>query len=300
MTKIILKVAIVSLCLFANLISAQDFYGKAIYESKTKMNDFKFTSPDMTEEMKQKMEERLRKGFEKTYVLDFNKFESIYSEEIKMEAPTPNSGMVFKTSSTGDGKKYTNSKEKIEISEEEFFGKEFLIQDSLLKWDWKLENETKKIGNYTCYKAVNIIPVSEEDKKSYEEQKNVKLDDKTQFITVLEPKEKVITVWYTPEIPVSFGPGNYGGLPGLILEATDGKEMILCSKIVLNPKEKTQIKKPTKGKKVNRKQYEEITQKQLENMKDSNGNIHITIGGQFSNKPKNFISSHPIIPLCKK
>ncbi|HEU4495991.1 MAG TPA: GLPGLI family protein, partial [Flavobacterium sp.] len=58
----------------------------------------------------------------------------------------------------------------------------------------------------------------------------------------------------------------YWGLPGLILEANDGNTTILCSKIILNPKEKIEIKKPNKGKKVNRKQYEEITSKMVERM----------------------------------
>jgi GLPGLI family protein len=36
------------------------------------------------------------------------------------------------------------------------------------------------------------------------------------------------------------------GLPGLILEINDGKTVILCSKIVLKPKEKTVIKAPVR------------------------------------------------------
>ena len=50
-----------------------------------------------------------------------------------------------------------------------------------------------------------------------------------------------ITVWYTPQIPVNTGPGNYQGLPGLILEVNDGTETVICSKIVLNPKDEVNI-----------------------------------------------------------
>jgi predicted GIY-YIG superfamily endonuclease len=56
------------------------------------------------------------------------------------------------------------------------------------------------------------------------------------------PKEISITAWYTPEIPINQGPENYWGLPGLILEVTDGKTVILCSKLVLNTKEKKETK----------------------------------------------------------
>lgn len=124
-----------------------------------------------------------------------------------------------------------------------------------------------------------MIPVSEEDKKEYEESKDKKTESKTNFITVLEPKDTNIVVWYTPEIPVSQGPDQYWGLPGLILEANNGHTILLCSKIVLNPKEKTEIKKPNKGKKVNRKQYDETIEKQMESMKDANGTIRINVGG---------------------
>jgi GLPGLI family protein len=40
-----------------------------------------------------------------------------------------------------------------------------------------------------------------------------------------------------PEIPVNQGP-RIIGIAGLILEINDSKTVILCSKIVLNPKEK--------------------------------------------------------------
>lgn len=279
MTKIIFQISTITLLLLSNLGQAQDFTGQATYETKIQMNDFQFTKKDIPEEVKLKMQERMRKAFEKTFVLNFNKFESIYFQEEKLEAPVPGSG-GFKMMSSAEGKQYKNIKEKIAISEKDIFGKEFLVQDSLPKWEWKLENETKKIGDYTCHKATILIPVSEEDLKEFEENKKVLANNKTTFIQIQEPKAKTITAWYTPEIPVSQGPAEYWGLPGLILEVNDGKKMMLCSKIVLNPKEKAEIKRPKKGKKVNQKEFEEITMKQLESMKDASGTIHINASGR--------------------
>lgn len=282
MIKVITNLVLLASLFCFSLASAQDFHGQAVYESKTSMGDkIQINNSDgMPEAMKQKLQESMKKAFEKTFVLNFNKYESLYLQEEKLEAPKPNSSMnvvVFKGNT--DGKKYKNVKEKIQISEEDVFGKEFLIVDSLKVWNWKLESETKKIGNYICYKAVAVIPVSEEDRKQYEENKNNKGNGKTQFITIVEPKEQIITVWYTPEIPVSQGPDQYWGLPGLILEANDGQTVFLCSKITLNSKEKTEIKRPNKGKKVNQKEYDRIVEKQMENIKDSKGNINIKIGG---------------------
>jgi len=279
MTKIIFQISTIALLFLCNLGQAQDFTGQATYETKIQMNDFQFTKKDIPEEVKLQMKEKMRKAFEKTFVLNFNKFESIYFQEEKLEAPAPGSG-GFKMMSSAEGKQYKNIKEKIAVSEKDIFGKEFLVQDSLPKWEWKLENETKKIGDYTCYKAIILIPVSEEDLKDFEENKKVQANNKTTFIQIQEPKAKTITAWYTPEIPVSQGPDEYWGLPGLILEVNDGKKMMLCSKIVLNPKEKAEIKRPKKGKKVNQKEFEEITMKQLESMKDASGMIHINASGR--------------------
>ena len=282
MIKVITSFIIFASLIFINTASAQDFHGQAIYESKVLMKDkIQFNSSEgMDEGMRQKLEESMKKAFEKTFVLNFNKQESVYFQEEKLEVPKPNSSMniAFVKSNT-DGKNYKNVKEKIQISEEDIFGKDFLVVDSLKVWNWKLENETKKIGNYICNKATAVIPISEEDRKEYEENKKKKGDGKTQFITVSEPKEQIITVWYTPEIPVSQGPDEYWGLPGLILEANDGQTIFLCSKITLNPKEKSEIKRPTKGKNVNRKEYDKIFKEKIESMTDSKGMINIKVGG---------------------
>jgi len=80
------------------------------------------------------------------------------------------------------------------------------------------------------------------------------------------PKEITITAWYTPEIPVNQGPEGYWGLPGLILEVNDGKTTILCSKVVLNSKDKVEIKAPTKGKVVTQKDYDDTVIKKWKNL----------------------------------
>ena len=82
-------------------------------------------------------------------------------------------------------------------------------------------------------------------------------------------------------------PGNYNGLPGLILEIKEGKQTIICSEIVMNPKDKVKIIEPKKGKKVSQKQYTKIMAKKSKEMMDKfrsrrkgNGNsVEIRIGG---------------------
>ncbi|HEU4495992.1 MAG TPA: GLPGLI family protein [Flavobacterium sp.] len=279
MARIILKLVFIFICLISSLMMAQDFHGTAIYETKAELGSIKVSSNDLA--IKMNIEERIKKAMEKTYILIFNKKESMYSEEVELESPEGIDMQIFKMYNTDGRKTYKNIQDRIEITEKDFFGKEFLLQDSLPIWNWKLDGETKKIGNYTCYKASVMVPVSEEAKKNFEENKKKNSENNTQFTAMDEPKDKTITAWYAPEIPVSLGPEKYWGLPGLILEANDGNIAILCSKIILNPKKKIEIKRPNKGKKVNKKQYEEITSKLLESMKNRNGSIEIRSGAEY-------------------
>jgi GLPGLI family protein len=176
-------------------------------------------------------------------------------------------------------------------------GKEFLVKDSLPNYAWKLEGETKLIGGYTCFKATCVRPVSQTDFRNFRprkaEKKEAKLEikkteeeaKKTNFMEDFElPKEVTITAWYTPEIPISQGPENYWGLPGLILEVSDGKTVVLCSKIVMNSKEKVEIKAPTNGKVISQKDYDETVTKKMEEFRQmnqgrgGNGGMQIRMG----------------------
>ncbi|MCR5863298.1 GLPGLI family protein [Flavobacterium sp. J372] len=259
-------------------LHAQDFQGMAVYESKTSTGDFKMDSPQITPEMQKMIQERMKKAFEKTFILNFDKSASLYKEEERLDAPGQENGMRMMASFMGGGGiHYKNVKNKTFAVEKEIFGKEFLIQDTLPKINWKMENESRKIGNYTCYKATATVPANKSDFRNYRmkteaKKDDTKKDDSPKANNIMDqvemPKDKTITAWYTPEIPVNQGPENYWGLPGLILEVTDGRTTILCSKVVLNPKEKTTIKAPTKGEKVTQAKFDEIVAKKAEEMRD--------------------------------
>ncbi|HQF48649.1 MAG TPA: GLPGLI family protein [Flavobacterium alvei] len=262
-------------------LQAQEFQGMAIYQSKTSTEDFKVRmagNKDITPEMQKNMEERMKKMFEKTFILNFDKTASIYKEEEKLEAPTQGGGgfrMMGSMMGAG-GTFYKNIKEKSYTVDKEFMGKEFLIKDSLPRLKWKMEGETRVIGGFNCFKATAVRPVSKTDfqnlrpKKEDESAAKPKTEDKkTDFMSGLEmPKEVVVTAWYTPEIPVNQGPDSYWGLPGLILEINDGKTVILCSKVVLNPKEKAEIKASTKGKLISQAEYDETVIKKMEEFRE--------------------------------
>lgn len=297
---------------FASTYAQDDFQGLATYQSKTSVDLDQWGGRQMSPERKKMIMDRMKSMFEKTYTLTFNKAESIYKEEEKLEAPGGRGGFGRMMGSFTAGAQYKNIKENQFLQDQEFFGKQFLIKEDLQKLEWKMTGETKQIGKYMCMKATAIKKGDEMDfmnmrrrgkkkeDKSKEEDKgnrsigasgntelkdtekvkdtstivsNDSKDDKPKdFMSEVEvPKEIEVTAWYTMQIPVSQGPGEYWGLPGLILEVNAGKTTILCSKIVMNPTEKNEIKKPSKGKEVTKQEYNDIIKKKMEEMREMYG-----------------------------
>jgi GLPGLI family protein len=273
------KVALISTLLLVGFIAkAQEIQGKAEYFSKsiikTDLTNLKIRDKDSPDpELDKMLKDALKSASEKQYVLTFNKTECLYEEEQKLNKPSGSSGgMSIMVKLETAGKKYMNVKDKKSIIEDEIFGKEFLIEEPLEKPEWKLINETKKIGDYTCYKAELVIPVSDKLKAEYEE--FLKKEEKKPALFKMEkPEDLVVTAWYTPEVPVSFGPDNYWGLPGLILEVNDGLSVILCSKVVVNSKEKLKIKQPSTGEKISQMKFDKIKKEKYDSMKNDDGVI---------------------------
>ncbi|QHI38322.1 hypothetical protein IMCC3317_37130 [Kordia antarctica] len=244
------------------VLSAQDFQGVATYKTSRKMDlkiDSTSQSNGIDKEMQQKLNAMLQKQFQKEYKLTFNASESLYKQQEKLAAPSPGSdGMSIVVMGNSQSTiLYKNTKEKRYANKQDIMGKMFLIEDSLKNEAWKLGNETKFIGQYTCYNATRTKEIEVSASFSINDAKD-------------EPKRTkktiTITAWYTLEIPVNTGPGMYWGLPGLILEVNDGSETIICSQIVMNPEDRISINEPTKGKKVNQAEFEEIMDKKSKEM----------------------------------
>jgi len=269
------------LLLFSIISSAQNFQGKAYYFSKTSVDMEGWGGRQMSEDQKKQIADRMRSMFEKTYILNFDREASTYKEEEVLEAPGRQGGFGRWGSSFSAGLQYKNIKSKQFLQDQEFFGKQFLISDSLAKINWKLGTETKQIGQYLCMKATATKPIDEFDWRSMrrkpksKETKEGEIKKDSTATTITEdieiPKETEVTAWYTPQIPVSQGPGDFWGLPGLILEVNTDKTTILCSKIIMNPQEKVQIKAPEKGTVVSRKEYNETVKKKMEEMRSMYG-----------------------------
>ncbi|WP_405568332.1 GLPGLI family protein [Polaribacter sp. Asnod6-C07] len=250
------------------LFSQNDFQGKATYMSKTTMDMSRFEG--RSEQEKKQIMARMKNFLEKTYTLSFNKTESEFKENVKLDAPGGTSGRRF-GASNGKGAIYKNLKEKEMIEDVEMFSKRFLIVEDMEQPKWELSSETKKIGQYTCYKATLVKVDTSVDFASIfgrrgrrgADNADKKEEEKEPEVRTLE-----VTAWYSPQIPISSGPDSYYGLPGLILELNTGRTTMLCTEIVLNPSEALEIDKPKKGKKVDREEYNKIVKVKTDELKE--------------------------------
>ena len=254
------------LLLFSTTVFSQNFQGKAIYQTKTAF-DLKLDSSRVSTEQQERIQQRMKSMFEKVYVLDFNATESMYKEEEQLEQPGQQGGRM-RFGGFGAGKNYKNTKLKTFTNEQDLMGKIFLIKDSLEVFNWEFEDESKIIGQHLCFKATSkrMVPNVE----SFRFGPGNRNDEDAEKETEKDPlKEIEVVAWYTPDIPVSHGPDIFWGLPGLILEVNADKTQMVCTKIVINPKEKFEIKEPKKGQEVTQKEYDEISAKKMKEMREN-------------------------------
>ncbi|MAB30142.1 MAG: ribonuclease Z [Formosa sp.] len=239
-----------------------DFQGQAVYISKSRLELGRWGAR-MSEAQKKDIAIRLKNRLEKEFTLTFDKEASLFVEEEQLDAISGATDSWGKNFSAGEN--YKNVKNNSQIQQQEFYGKKFLIKDILQPIDWTLGSATKKIGNYTCYKATTFIPTDDLLWYSFSWSRMRKPEDATESDEVSETQVEVTQVeaWYTPQIPVRHGPSDYWGLPGLILEVSAGETTMLCTKIVLNPNEKIEIKAPRKGDVLAKAEYQDLIQNKM-------------------------------------
>ncbi len=247
-----------------NFCVSQNIRGTAFYISKSSSKIFKneaLNDPNMDPVMKKFIEAKMDMMLNKTYILHFDNFNSLYKEDIKVEIN--NNDIDGSWSPYGIEVAYfKNIKTKSYIIQEDLMGKELFVKDSLTNFDWKLESETKQIGSFLCHKATaKIIKRTEVNATSSRQ---------TNFLTNDEKNDEYfVTAWYTEEIPINSGPTSFWGLPGLILELNNKTTSILCSKIILNSKETKKINIPKNAKIMSRNDFDilvKMKNKELENI----------------------------------
>lgn len=233
------------LLITVNLFSQESFKsGEVIYNVKiTPEQDF--INPLKSGEFGgfQKKINRFSKKLK--YTLKFNKKNSLFYLKSNLGLDSQESfTKLALVLNKGDNVFFVDTQRKIMIEEKPFFGEDFLIESSTSDLKWKLINEKKTIGKYTCYKATvqrkNNGPINEVDPFS------------------------TYTAWYCPDISFNYGPFEFNSLPGLILELSIKDRTYVASTIKLK-QETIEIDKPNKGKFVTKEEFDNIGKKAFEN-----------------------------------
>lgn len=182
--------------------------------------------------------------------LFFNEKESIYKgvkneEDINKELSAGNGNQIrFRMRGSNNNETYSNLESGETTEMTEFFGRTFLVEAEDNDIEWKMTSEMKMVGKYQCIKATymrDTIP---------------------------------IVAWFTPQIPVSLGPAEYKGLPGLILhvDVNDGQSTITATNLDLRELTSEEvIEAPTKGKRISKEEFRALQKEKMEEMREQNG-----------------------------
>lgn len=182
--------------------------------------------------------------------LFFNAQESLYKAVIEDEDPTEAaSGNVRIRMQQPHIETYFDAASQHRIVQQEFMGKEYLIEDSVIQIPWKLTGDTKKIIDYDCQSA------------TYHD----------------EGRKQTITVWYTNKLRPFLGPESTNSLPGTILmmDINDGERVIIAKSVVLRTLKKSEMRVPAKGIRITQAEFVRLRDEQLQRMRANGANVII-------------------------
>ena len=137
---------------------------------------------------------------------------------------------------------YSNNTDGTLVQELDFMGRTFRITGVRPAYEWRLVAEQSEFMGYMVQKAET------------------------------EHDGKTVEAWFTPQVPVSAGPGQFGGLPGLILvlSVNRGEELYSATSIDLGELDAV-LAPPVDGDEISREAYERIVEEKLEELRTTRG-----------------------------
>jgi len=236
-----INLLLVFILAFTNMYS-QDLNGKIEYsiESFKQNKKARDVSKKINSNIKNLVSEVIAKSKDLKLLLYFNNNKSFFTspDPLNINKKEERLLLLAKTTTGIQGNYYYIPKKNLLVTDREFMGERFIIEEVINKSRWNLINETEKIGDFSCYKAERII----------------------EYITRKGKKKRKQVVWYTTEIPLPYGPIDFVGLSGLVVKVIDRNLVFSIKKIELNPKEKIDIEIPKKGNRVTKEEFDKIVE----------------------------------------
>lgn len=243
MKKILLVIGILVSFAAFNVVFGQSATGVIEYEVKINLHR---TLPPGREQMKTMIPE-FRTSKQQLF---FNENESLFKPILEDEEDEDQGGGVTMRFKQPNIEIYTNQANGKNVSKEEFFGKTYLIEDSLKVKAWKFGTETKTIQGYECQQAY--------------------------YTDETDPnKKREVTAWYTTKLRSFIGPERFNTLPGTILavDINNGERVIVAKKIEFKELKKNDLKEPKGGDKTTRAEFMKMRDEQMKKMGASGGMI---------------------------
>lgn len=178
----------------------------------------------------------------------FNAKESFYKafEDEEEDVQAQSGGMTMRIMRPKN-ELYRQFTEGRKVEQREFMGKKYLIEGKLSQMPWKVTGEMEQVAGYNCMKAT--------------------LKDS------IMQQPRTVVAWFTPDIPVSAGPENFGSLPGMILKVdiNDGETVYTAVKIDGKAMKDSDIEAPSKGKPISEEDFRKMVEEEMKKMGTQGG-----------------------------
>jgi GLPGLI family protein len=245
--------------MMVNLVQAQQKEGKVIYSRTTQMQ---VSFAGISEEMQRTIPKSRTDKFE----LNFGNNQSLWKQaeqENNDDNEASSGGMQIRMVAAGsDDVMYCNFDADKKVELRMMLDKKFIVEDSIRPLKWKLSEETKTILNHLCRKATAT---------QYSKRTSMNIDNGNMQRKEVEDTSNIVA-WFTTDIPVSAGPGEYQGqLPGLILamDVHDGRQVFIALE-VSEKADLASIKEPSGKKHYTPDEFKKETGKMMEDMQKNN------------------------------
>jgi GLPGLI family protein len=162
-----------------------------------------------------------------TYELIFNDNKSVFKIKKKMSVDNTIDYKDVAGFSDADGEFFTESTKELRLRKIKAWNNYYIIRSSFSQWE--LKNQEKKILGYRCFKAVS--------KKELDNGDSIE-----------------VIAWFAKDLPFNFGPKEFVGLPGLILEIEERGIKFYATKVNLSNKNYN-IKLPEVNKSISKKEF---------------------------------------------